>query len=175
MTFQWFISNCVILSSSHYILNQSNVRSNITENMRPYRRRKLVRVQFYNPDKTNFYAKTAKKSVNLLLTDIQSIWSRDPPFPASMRIIMSLGIIWVFMLPFLYLLVPPLFTGFAILVLTSDNWTSLLDAPVLEEEQKRNFCYAILLLFKKTMYRLSVVVTIYDYVQTFRAIGIFNF
>lgn len=143
--------------------------------MRPYRRRRLATVQYYKFDSTNAYMKTAKKSLNLLLTDIQTIWSRDPPFPASMRIIMSLGVIWIFLLPMLYLLIPPLLTIASVVVLTQDNCTSFLDLPVLEMEQRQNFYYGTLLLFKKTMYRVSMIVTIYDYVQTFRAAGIFNF
>ncbi|GJQ82843.1 hypothetical protein Trydic_g2583 [Trypoxylus dichotomus] len=135
----------------------------------------MLSVINYKQESRNIYLKTARKSIDLLLNDIQSIWSRDPPFPASMRILMSLGIVWIFFLPMLYLLVPPLFTAFTFLFLTKENCTMFLDVPVLEAEQRRSFYYACVLLFKKAMYRLSMIVTVYDYVQTFRAIGIFHF
>lgn len=108
--------------------------------------------------------------------DVQNIWYREPSFPASVRVILCTFLISVFVLPLMMLLLPPLvtlITGYLLLAGEVPNF-DWLELPLLEASEKKNLCKVVKDLIRKGMLRISVFVTLSDYIQTFRALGVIH-
>ncbi|KAF2902846.1 hypothetical protein ILUMI_03340 [Ignelater luminosus] len=116
----------------------------------------------------------AGKATGSLWIDIQNIWFREPPFPASVRILISLFLSWVLIMPFFYILVPPLVSAATFYFIQFQEFPSLAPLPHIPVQQQRIILKAYKDMFKKATFRASMLVTLYDYVQTFRALGGFN-
>lgn len=110
----------------------------------------------------------------MLTEDIKAIWKRDPPFPASVRVMVTIVLIGLMLLPLLFLLVPPLVTIYSLcLVGLSNHCPSLASKHTATELRTVQLIYKVLL--RKATFRMSMLVTLYDYVQTFKAIGALRF
>lgn len=160
--------------------------------MRPYKRTHKPIRYCENYLVGRWFGRTCK-AIGSLCKDIQSIWFREPPFPASVRILFSVLLIWILLLPLLYFLVihfaivclqikrewfflqiPPLMTIASIYILKCEEIPIFAELPPLPVAQKQLIVKAVKELFKKATFKVSMLVTLYDYVQTFRALGGFN-
>lgn len=72
--------------------------------MQPYRRIKKPLRRNQIPHFGKYFWKASKATGSIFL-DLQSVWYREPPFPASVRIILSLCLLTILLIPLLYLMV----------------------------------------------------------------------
>lgn len=72
--------------------------------MQPYRRIKKPLRRSEIPRFGKWFWKASKATGSILL-DLQSVWYREPPFPASVRIVLTLCLLSILLMPLLYLMV----------------------------------------------------------------------
>lgn len=70
--------------------------------------------------------------------------------------------------------VPPTFMVLTIRVFRREDISTWLTLPYLPLQKKKLLYKTCKTLLRKLTFRLSMLVTFYDYVQTFRAMGFFN-
>ncbi|KAK9890522.1 hypothetical protein WA026_010598 [Henosepilachna vigintioctopunctata] len=146
--------------------------------MRPYQKKNRIKNIHESNFIPHFIFPTLKIPIGPIWSDIKYIWLRDPPFPASIRLLLTVLLLCALIVPLLWILVPPILSMLFLYILylgeypKYGNW---LEIPNVPSEEKKNMLKIVKEIFKRLMLRISIFVTLCDYVQIFRALGYINF
>ncbi|XP_069678798.1 uncharacterized protein [Periplaneta americana] len=116
------------------------------------------------------------------VSDLRAMWLMDPAYPLSIKLVITASVWLLLTLPILYFLVPPLSTLAALQVILGPDLcpydllgcraAQWLLGTRLGPFEGHMLYVAMRDLMRHTTFKLSIVVASYEYIQTFRALGL---